>query len=135
MRANPASTHPRPGKAESPGIGQMAILSRVAPHESRFWVVASRPGVLLAIAILGASVVLRFVIGASPLWIFFSSSLAILVLADWIRRATEQLARISGPAIGGLVNVTFGNAIELILGLFVLAAGHPVVVKAQITGS
>jgi Ca2+:H+ antiporter len=74
-------------------------------------------------------------VNSGPLWIFFVAGLAILFLADWIRRATEQLAHISGPAIGGLVNVTFGNATELILALFVLAAGHPAVVKGQITGS
>ena len=38
-------------------------------------------------------------------------------------------------SIGGLLNVTFGNAAELILALFVLAAGHVSVVKGQITGS
>ena len=45
------------------------------------------------------------------------------------------MAAIAGPAIGGLLNVTFGNAAELILALFVLAAGKPSVVKATITGS
>jgi Ca2+/H+ antiporter len=29
----------------------------------------------------------------------------------------------AGPAIGGLLNVSFGNTAELILALFVLAAG------------
>ena len=56
-------------------------------------------------------------------------------LAEWIRRATEHLARRAGPAIGGLLNVSFGNTAELVLALFVLAAGKPDVVKAQLTGS
>ena len=56
-------------------------------------------------------------------------------LAEWIRRATEHLARRAGPAIGGLLNVSFGNTAELILALFVLAAGKPDVVKAQLTGA
>jgi Ca2+:H+ antiporter len=56
-------------------------------------------------------------------------------LAEWIRRATEQLAQLSGPAVGGLLNVSFGNAAELILALFVLYSGKTAVVKATITGS
>ncbi len=70
-----------------------------------------------------------------PLWTFGAAILAIVPLAEWIRRATEQLAHRAGPAIGGLLNVSFGNAAELILALFVLSAGKPDVVKAQITGS
>jgi Ca2+:H+ antiporter len=66
---------------------------------------------------------------------FFAAIVAIVPLAEWIRRATDHLARRAGPAIGGLLNVSFGNAAELILALFVLAAGKAEVVKAQLTGS
>jgi Ca2+:H+ antiporter len=72
---------------------------------------------------------------AAPLWVFLSAAAAVIPLADWIRRATEQLASSVGSAIGGLLNVTFGNAAELILALFVLAGGNASVVKATITGS
>ena len=82
-----------------------------------------------------ASLVLTYVVHAPPVWVFVSAVLAIVPLAEWIRRATEQLAKLSGPAIGGLLNVTFGNTAELILALFVLSAGQQDVVKAQITGS
>jgi Ca2+:H+ antiporter len=81
------------------------------------------------------SLVLRYATHASPLWIFAVAALAIVPLAEWIRRATEQIARVAGSAIGGLLNVTFGNVAELILALFVLSAGRPDVVKGQITGS
>ena len=57
------------------------------------------------------------------------------VLADWVRKGTEQVAERAGSAVGGLLNVTLGSAAELILALFVLAGGHPAVVQAQITGS
>jgi Ca2+:H+ antiporter len=67
--------------------------------------------------------------------VFLSALLAIIPLAEWVRRATEQVAARAGSAIGGLMNVSFGNAPELILALFVLNAGHVDVVKAQITGS
>src|SRR5690242_237762 len=73
--------------------------------------------------------------GASPAWTFVAAGAAIVPLANWIRRGTEQISDLAGPAIGGLLNVTLGNAAELILALFVLAAGHTSVVKATITGS
>src|ERR1051325_2268955 len=75
--------------------------------------------------------------GAPPLLIFITASLAIVPLAEWIRRGTEQLAAHTGSVIGGLLNVTFGNSAELILALFVLRAGASMhgVVKATITGS
>lgn len=72
---------------------------------------------------------------AGPLWIFLSAILAIVPLAEWIRRATENLASRLGPALGGLLNVTFGNTAEFVLALFVLMAGEQGVVKGQITGS
>ena len=66
---------------------------------------------------------------------FVIATTAVIPLAEWIRRATEHLAERAGPAIGGLLNVSFGNTAELILALFVLAAGKPDVVKAQLTGA
>ena len=50
-------------------------------------------------------------------------------------RATEELAARSGPGIGGLLNVTFGNAPELIIALFALREGLQEVVKASLVGS
>ena len=49
--------------------------------------------------------------------------------------ATEAIAARTGPGIGGLLNVTFGNAPELIIAFFALIAGLQEVVKASIVGS
>jgi Ca2+:H+ antiporter len=68
-------------------------------------------------------------------WVFLSGLVAIAILADWMRRATEQVAERAGSAIGSLLNVTFGNAAELVLALFVLSRAETQVVQAQITGS
>ena len=72
---------------------------------------------------------------ASPVVIFFSSALGVIPTAALMGRATEELAARSGPGIGGLLNVTFGNAPELIIALFALNAGLHEVVKASIIGS
>lgn len=89
----------------------------------------------LLLLLVPISIVLERLVHAPAPWVFAAAVVAIVPLAEWIRRATEQLAHRAGSAIGGLLNVTFGNMAELILAMFVLAAGEPNVVKGQITGS
>lgn len=67
--------------------------------------------------------------------IFITAALAIIPLAAWMGTATEEIAVVVGPALGGLLNATFGNATELIIALIALNAGLVDVVKASITGS
>ena len=81
------------------------------------------------------SLVLRYLVDVPAGWVFLTSAAAITVLADWIRRATEQLAERAGSTIGGLLNVSFGNIAELMLALFILRQAQIRVVQAQITGS
>jgi Ca2+:H+ antiporter len=67
--------------------------------------------------------------------IFFASALGVVPTAALMGRATEELAARSGPGIGGLLNVTFGNAPELIIAFFALEKGLQEVVKASLVGS
>ncbi|MDZ8260435.1 calcium/proton exchanger [Nostoc sp. ChiQUE01b] len=69
------------------------------------------------------------------LTVFITAGLAILPLAAWMGTATEEIAVVVGPSLGGLLNATFGNATELIIALVALNAGLVDVVKASITGS
>jgi Ca2+:H+ antiporter len=83
-----------------------------------------------------AAVLLRCV----PSWhnetaLFICSGLAIVPLAGFMGRATEHLSTRMGSGIGGLLNATFGNAAELIIGLMALHKGLIGVVKASIIGS
>jgi Ca2+:H+ antiporter len=89
-------------------------------------------GLLLFIPI---SLTLAYWFRAPPLWLFATSAVAIIPLADGIRRATDSLANRAGPSVGGLVTISFGSIAELTLALFVLATGNTATVKAQITGS
>jgi Ca2+:H+ antiporter len=72
---------------------------------------------------------------AAPSLVFATSALGIVPLAALMGDATEQLAARSGPGVGGLVNVTFGNAPELIIAIFALIDGLHEVVKASLAGS
>jgi Ca2+:H+ antiporter len=67
--------------------------------------------------------------------IFITSALGVIPTAALMGRATEELAARSGPGIGGFLNVTFGNAPELIIAFFALNEGLQEVVKASLIGS
>src|SRR5215218_1556200 len=73
----------------------------------------------LLVPFIPIAVVLEFAhAGATP--IFLTSALGVIPTAALMGRATEELAARAGPGIGGLLNVTFGNAPELIIAFFAL---------------
>ena len=72
---------------------------------------------------------------ASAALIFAASALGVIPTAALMSDATEQLAARAGPGIGGLLNVTFGNAAELIIAFFLLIEGLQEIVKASLVGS
>jgi Ca2+:H+ antiporter len=88
----------------------------------------------LLVPFIPIAVVFEFAhVGAVPT--FFTSTLGVIPTAALMGKATEELAARAGPGIGGLLNVTFGNAPELIIALFALGAGLHEVVKASLLGS
>ena len=68
-------------------------------------------------------------------WVFIAAAISLIPLAGVIGLGTEELAARLGPAIGGFLNATFGNAAELIIAVVALQGGHIALVKASITGS
>jgi Ca2+:H+ antiporter len=88
----------------------------------------------LLVPLIPAAVAMELA-GASAGLVFGAAALGIIPTAALMGRATEELAARSGPGIGGLLNVTFGNAPELIIALFALGQGLHEVVKASIVGS
>ncbi|MEA5580038.1 calcium/proton exchanger [Nodularia harveyana UHCC-0300] len=92
------------------------------------------PFFLLLLLFIPISVAAHF-LEWGDLIVFITAGLAILPLAGWMGTATEEIAVVVGPTLGGLLNATFGNATELIIALVALNAGLVNVVKASITGS
>ena len=88
----------------------------------------------ILLAFVPITVILHY-INLSPIFIFFLSALAIVPLAKYIGESTEELAIHTGPALGGLMSATFGNATELLISVFAIKAGLIEVVKASITGA
>ncbi|CAO1622618.1 unnamed protein product [Jaminaea pallidilutea] len=69
------------------------------------------------------------------IWIFSLNFLAIVPLAKLLGDATEQSALKLGPTLGGLLNASFGNAVELIVGVVALIQGQLRIVQASLIGS
>ena len=95
-------------------------------------VAANRLNLLLVFAPI--SWILTAVAPGSP-WVFLATAVSLIPLAGVIGLGTEELADRAGPAVGGFLNATFGNAAELIIAVVALGSGHVELVKASISGS
>jgi Ca2+:H+ antiporter len=98
------------------------------------WLLSTEGWPYLLTPLIPIAVVLE-IAHASPSAIFVTSALGVVPPAALMGRATEELAARSGPGIGGLLNVTFGNFPELVIAFFALLEGLQEVVKASIIGS
>src|SRR6476620_5765531 len=79
-----------------------------------------RHSLSLLLGFVPIALALRVVRPEEHVTLFVASGLAILPLAAFIGRATEELSEQLGGSIGGLLNATFGNAAELIIGALAL---------------
>ncbi|EQL31517.1 Ca2+:H+ antiporter [Blastomyces gilchristii SLH14081] len=70
-----------------------------------------------------------------PIAIFVINFIAIIPLAAMLSYATEEIALRTGETVGGLLNATFGNAVELIVSLLALFKREIVIVQTSLIGS
>lgn len=95
----------------------------------------SRTSGLVWLTLVPAAVAVKWWWPDRHLLIFGVSCAAVVPLARLIGDATADLAVRIGAGLGGLLNATFGNAAELIIGAFALQRGLTDLVKASLTGS
>jgi Ca2+:H+ antiporter len=107
---------------------------RAAERRRRPFLLSGEGWPYLLVPLIPVAILLEFA-HADAVPIFIASALGVVPTAALMGRATEELAARSGPGVGGLLNVTFGNAPELIIALFALGAGLHEVVKASLVGS
>ncbi|HET6164732.1 MAG TPA: calcium/proton exchanger [Planctomycetota bacterium] len=97
--------------------------------------ISFKPSLHWLFAFIPVTVALEHVEGLSPPLLFFSAALAIVPIAALIVHSTEQIAKRTGDAVGGLLNATFGNAPELIIAMVALKAGLHEMVLASLVGA
>jgi Ca2+:H+ antiporter len=90
----------------------------------------------LALLLLAPLVVILDRLNAvSDLTLFVLAGAALIPLSWLIGEATDNLARRTGPGIGGFLNATFGNAPELIIAVIAVSGGLTAIVRATLVGS
>ena len=93
-------------------------------------------GALLTLLLLAPlAVVLDRLDAAGELTVFLLAAAALVPLSWLIGEATDNLARHTGPGIGGFLNATFGNAPELIIAIIAVSEGLTAIVRASLVGS
>ena len=73
--------------------------------------------------------------GWDPTTVFVLNFLAIIPLASLLSFATEELSAKLGETLGGLLNASFGNAVELIVSIVALKGGEIRIVQSSMLGS
>jgi Ca2+:H+ antiporter len=67
--------------------------------------------------------------------LFTITAIALIPFAKLIGNSTEHLSTHYGSTLGSLINITFGNAAEIIIAVVAINAGLLELVNASITGS
>ncbi|KAJ5179857.1 hypothetical protein N7492_003067 [Penicillium capsulatum] len=76
-----------------------------------------------------------YAVHANPVAIFVVNFIAIIPLAAMLSYATEEIALRTGEVIGGLLNASFGNAVELIVAIIALVKEEVLIVQTSLIGS
>ncbi|KAK4103582.1 Calcium/proton exchanger [Parathielavia hyrcaniae] len=82
-----------------------------------------------------AGITLNYVPSVGGVVVFIVNFIAIVPLAAMLGFATEEIALRTGETMGGLLNATFGNAVELIVAIIALAHNEIVIVQTSLIGS
>ncbi|KAI0133676.1 calcium/proton exchanger [Xylariales sp. AK1849] len=101
-------------------------------HVTKATLLSNYVNVLLVFVPIG---IIAGVTGWDPVTVFIVNFLAIIPLAAVLSFATEEISAKLGEALGGLLNATFGNAVELIVSVIALRDRQYEVVKSSMIGS
>jgi Ca2+/H+ antiporter len=120
-------------KSQKPGL-----VTRMRNGTGRFYnhtkdaVCHSWVNILLVFVPVGIAVEAA---GLNPAVIFAMNAVAIIPLAGLLSHATESVASRLGDTMGALINVSFGNAVELIIFIIALVKNEIRIVQASLLGS
>jgi len=115
-------------KHENPSIRYPALIA----HTTWEILKTNYVNVLLVFVPIG---IIAGVLDWSPVAQFSLNFVAIIPLASLLAFATEELAVPLGQTLGGLLNATFGNAVELIVSIIALRSNEIRIVQASMLGS
>merc|ERR1712000_566104 len=121
--------------SHTPGLDNesLAIRSLVYSwHVAKVTILSGYVNFLLPMVPIG---IVAGMMGWSPAAVFTINFFAIIPLAAVLTFATEEISLKLGETMGGLLNATFGNAVELIVSIVALKDGQIAVVQSSMLGS
>ncbi|RPB06136.1 calcium/proton exchanger [Choiromyces venosus 120613-1] len=127
------------GRPQLPNTQRMSHYSEIEMKEHKtIWgqfkaaIFNSWVNVLLVFAPVGIA---THYAGVDPTIVFVMNFIAIIPLAGLLSYGTEEIALYCGEVLGGLLNASFGNAVELIISILALVKGEIVIVQTSLIGS
>ncbi|KAJ2977243.1 hypothetical protein NQ176_g4483 [Zarea fungicola] len=100
-----------------------------------FWLVATHSWMNLLLVFVPVGIIVANIPGINGGIIFAMNCIAVIPLAGLLSHATESVASNMGDALGALLNITFGNAVELIIFIIALSKNEIRIVQASLLGS
>ncbi|KIH87233.1 Ca2+:H+ antiporter [Sporothrix brasiliensis 5110] len=122
-------------KYHTPGYDSSNVFVRYLAHVlniTKATLYSSPVNVLLVFVPIG---IVAGALGWSAVTVFTLNFFAIIPLAAVLSFATEEISVRLGESLGGLLNATFGNAVELIVSIVALRQGQIEVVQSSMLGS
>ncbi|KUI57811.1 Vacuolar calcium ion transporter [Cytospora mali] len=144
-RATPKPSNDKPiaGKEPTAAEGAASGASEKAQPEKKpvvnrffnvIWNVLTSSWINVLLVFVPVGIAVHFA-GMSDGIIFAMNAIAIVPLAGLLAHATESVAKRLGDTVGALMNVTFGNAVELIIFIIALVKNEIRIVQASLLGS
>ncbi|KAL6904544.1 Ca2+ transporter [Trichoderma evansii] len=100
-----------------------------------FWLVLTHSWFNVLLVFVPLGIILANINGVNSGVVFAMNCIAVIPLAGLLSFATESVASKMGDALGALLNVTFGNAVELIIFIIALVKNEIRIVQASLLGS
>jgi len=114
---------------------QVDLKDEVQPTFTNGAIAFFKDGSMNILLVFAPIAIVLWVVRANEIAVFLMALLAICPLAERLGFVTEQLALHTNHTIGGLLNVTFGNATELIVSVAALFKGYYRLVQLSLLGS
>ncbi|KAF6815773.1 Ca2+:H+ antiporter [Colletotrichum musicola] len=131
---------PTPPEDEKPKKQKSGLIRHVEPktpftvaNQLQRTLLNSWINILIFAAPVGIAI--SYVGSVNKIAVFVVNFIAIIPLAAMLGFATEEIALRTGESLGGLLNATFGNAVELIVAIIALAEGKVLIVQTSLIGS
>ncbi|OAA48555.1 Sodium/calcium exchanger membrane region [Metarhizium rileyi] len=119
----------------SDGIQEKKKRTFAEEFRRSFWLVATYSWLNVLLIFVPVGIIVANIHGVHGGIVFAMNCIAVIPLAGLLSHATESVASKMGDSLGALLNVTFGNAVELIIFIIALVKDQVRIVQASLLGS